>query len=425
MSAQALASDQLVLRIGSEASVKSSSQEKLVAKKTQVISISDHGARFVIRGKKLGWTTIAIGSRQIDIAVLSDPQFREYEKLKSLLKNFMGLNFKMVESKAVIYGELLRPSDWQKVSELNTTNLPFRFEAKVANDLQISVRDLILKAIKANHLPPADILFNDLPTLTLPLKSKSLQTSYTQALAPWGIKVAINPAALALNPMIRTSIVVASIFRSKIQALGVDWPSSYVAQILPKFAAPTDGASNSLNFRFLEQRGIGKILASPTLLCLSGKEASFLAGGEFPIKILNFKQKDVIWKKYGVLLRVKPEADFSGKMSINLETEVSAIDESQKIDGIPALHTNRMNSHFDLTESKTIALSGLIQDDFSRSFQGLPFIQRLPVLGTLFSSEDFRQRKTELVIFVTPKIVFPNDNLNENELPKGWQDDSP
>ncbi|RYZ78230.1 MAG: type II and III secretion system protein, partial [Proteobacteria bacterium] len=155
-------------------------------------------------------------------------------------------------------------------------------------------------------------------------------------------------------------------------------------------------------------QGKGRILASPTLLCRSGKEAEFLAGGEFPIRMMNLRMQDVVWKKYGVQMKVRPKADSSGRMSIALDIEVSTIDGSRGVDGIPAMLTNRMSSHFDLSKPQTIALSGLIKNEESNRQAGLPLLSRIPVLGALFSSRDFQENRSELIIFVRPSIVKEN-----------------
>ena len=108
-------------------------------------------------------------------------------------------------------------------------------------------------------------------------------------------------------------------------------------------------------------------------------------------------------------MKVKPIADESGRMSISLETEVSSIDDSRMVDGIPGLYTNRVQSYFDLNESKTIALSGLIKSEEGKASEGIPGISRIPILGALFASQDFREHRTELVIFVKPEIVNPDE----------------
>ena len=72
---------------------------------------------------------------------------------------------------------------------------------------------------------------------------------------------------------------------------------------------------------------------------------------------------------------------------------------------MPAMFTNSVSSHFDLVQAKTIMLSGLIKSDSQQSNQGLPWLTQIPILGVLFGSQDFRENRSELVIFVTPTII--------------------
>jgi pilus assembly protein CpaC len=123
-----------------------------------------------------------------------------------------------------------------------------------------------------------------------------------------------------------------------------------------------------------------------------------------------------------VLLKIKPLVDGDGRMSIALETEVSMIDQSQVVDGIPGLLTNRIQSHFDLERSETIALSGLIKKEWGKSRSGLPALSNIPILGLLFSSEDYRENRTELVVFVTPKVVPVRGLGQQPVLPEGWDE---
>jgi len=85
------------------------------------------------------------------------------------------------------------------------------------------------------------------------------------------------------------------------------------------------------------------------------------------------KTHEVVWKPYGILLKIKPLADFSGRMSIALTTEISKADFDQKVDGFPGMKTNRIETHFDLLQSRTIALSGLIKHEQIEGSEGLPF----------------------------------------------------
>ena len=102
---------------------------------------------------------------------------------------------------------------------------------------------------------------------------------------------------------------------------------------------------------------------------------------------------------------IKPIIDSVGQMSLQIDSEVSTLDESTKVDGIPGLQTNKVSSTFDLIRSRTIALSGLIKNEQGQSSEGIPFLKNIPILGHLFSSHDFKENRSELVIFVTPELL--------------------
>jgi pilus assembly protein CpaC len=99
-----------------------------------------------------------------------------------------------------------------------------------------------------------------------------------------------------------------------------------------------------------------------------------------------------------------------------LQTEVSSIDNSLTVDGVPGITTNKVSSFFDLPETKIIALSGLLKEVSGDSYTGMPFLSRLPVLGALFSSRDFIEKRTELVIFVKPEVMTrESDSLSQSQ----------
>ena len=168
---------------------------------------------------------------------------------------------------------------------------------------------------------------------------------------------------------------------------------------------------------------IGKVIANPKLLCRSGESAHFLAGGEIPIKLVGFKTSEVQWKKYGVILDITPLADIQRGISTKLVTEVSLLDEAHKIEGIPGLLTNRIETHFDIRGEKTIALSGLIKNEIGRGSQDTPLLSAIPLLGELFKSKEYKENKTELIIFVTPRVISP-ENPPPVEVNGFWKQDA-
>jgi pilus assembly protein CpaC len=379
-----------------------------------VIKASDFGATLRLTGRKIGFTHLIVGELKFDVHVVSSSDASLWSALKATLRGRRGLDLRIDAGTGsgpktiAVTGRLLRLDDWlalAKAAEGATSS--WRMAAKIDPIVLPSAETLFRSRVEQALLPGLTLSFDPSPTAIIPTEPIELSERVSSLLKPFGFRIEKSSSALNLEPLVRVRIVVAE-FRKKMRsALGLQWPSSVEAQLLPAPAIPSEGGLK-IGVNALEENGLGRILAEPTLLCRSGKEASFLAGGEFPIKIVNLKQKDVIWKKYGVVLKIRPRADGAGRMSIGIETEVSMIDPSHTVDGVPGLLTNRIDTHFDLTSSRTIALSGLIKKEWSEASQGLPALSNLPILGSLFSSREYRDNRTELIIFVTPEVVRPD-----------------
>ncbi|MBY0451568.1 MAG: type II and III secretion system protein, partial [Bdellovibrionaceae bacterium] len=109
--------------------------------------------------------------------------------------------------------------------------------------------------------------------------------------------------------------------------------------------------------------------------------------------------------RYGIGLNLKPRIDALGQLNLQIETEISSVDHSLKVDDLPGVMMSRVSSYFDMIDRKTISLSGLVKNEKSESESGLPYLKDIPVLGELFKSRSFIENKTELIIFVTPQLV--------------------
>ena len=164
--------------------------------------------------------------------------------------------------------------------------------------------------------------------------------------------------------------------------------------------------------RALEERGILRTLAEPTLTAVSGESASFLVGGEIPIPTVGINGLEVIFKKFGVSLSFRPVVLSPGRISLQVETEVSEVDPTINVavgEGIsvPGFKVRRANTVVELPSGGAMVLGGLLRDNITQQAAGIPGVQNLPILGTLFKSRDFLRRQTELVVFVTPLLVDP------------------
>jgi pilus assembly protein CpaC len=164
--------------------------------------------------------------------------------------------------------------------------------------------------------------------------------------------------------------------------------------------------------RALERDGLIKTLAEPNLTAVSGESAKFLAGGEYPIPVVDSQgQTTIIYKEFGVGLSFTPIVMSEGRISLKIETVVSELTNTGSVQlnnlSIPALKKREAKSTIELPSGGSVAMAGLISEDTRQNIDGMPGLKDLPILGTLFRSRDFVKQETELVVIVTPYVVKP------------------
>ena len=186
-----------------------------------------------------------------------------------------------------------------------------------------------------------------------------------------------------------------------------------------KLGFTSGNSSIAATIRALEQTGMLKTLAEPTLTAISGENASFLAGGEFPVPTSRDSDGNVTvtFKPFGVALAFTPVVLSEGRISLHVKTEVSELTSQGAFTlnggssgaslSIPGLKVRRAESTLELPSGGSMVLGGLMEDSVRESIAALPGLGKLPVLGALFRSRDFQRDQTELVIIVTPYLVKP------------------
>jgi len=168
--------------------------------------------------------------------------------------------------------------------------------------------------------------------------------------------------------------------------------------------------------RALQQRGLLQSLAEPNLVAESGKEASFLAGGEIPIPIAQPSGGSVavtvVFKEFGIRLNFTPTVT-GDRVHLKVRPEVSSLDFTNAVllQGfkIPALSTRRTETELELQNGQTFAIAGLINNTMNKTLAKIPGIGDIPILGLLFKSEAAQKDRTELVVMITPQIL-PNNS---------------
>jgi pilus assembly protein CpaC len=223
---------------------------------------------------------------------------------------------------------------------------------------------------------------------------------------------------------------IAEISREVVQNLGIDWQSLgniAVSGTLSPLALRSGGAVNFNGvIDALARDNLARILAEPNLTVMSGQPASFLVGGEFPIPVGQQNgQITLEFKKFGITLAFLPTVFNDGRINLHVSPEVSQLSNQGAVQlsagnsslQIPALTVRRAETTVELGSGQTFAIAGLLQDEITQDVSRLPFLGDIPLLGTLFRSDSYRRKETELVILVTPIVVRPVNDIASLHLP--------
>jgi pilus assembly protein CpaC len=242
----------------------------------------------------------------------------------------------------------------------------------------------------------------------------------------------VNLLSIEGEDQVNLRVTVAEVNRNTVKQLGVDWDvdvnvGNFAFAALTNLPFPVnttppgsavgggwnDGSSHvDATVQALEQAGVFRTLAEPTLTAISGEQASFLAGGEFPVPV-GASDGDITieFKPFGVALSFVPVVLSEGRISLRVKTEVSELSQDGALElfntSVPSLKVRRAETTLELPSGGSVVMAGLLQDDVRQSISGLPGLKKLPILGSLFRSRDYQRNETELVIIVTPYLVKP------------------
>lgn len=370
------------------------------------LQVERRNGAWILSALKKGSTLVKVEKRIYQFHILSPLQIELYDNIKNELKLKPGLDAQVINGQVTVTGSLFRLEDWISLQKsVAGTSAEYFFQAQIQPQLQAQATAHFNQLMGSAGLLPTSVFFSPHPEIRLSKNERQID-KYKDKLKSYGIEFVIDEKAIDLEPVIKIEMSVLEVNKNQQKILGLKWPGQAQAEISPTLK----WESLNLTLNALEQNGEAKILASPNVLCRSGKECQFFVGGEFPIKITTQRTKEVIWKNYGIFLKFNPLADASGRMSLGLQSEVSYLDPSLKVDDVPALKTNRLTSYFDLEKSRIIILSGLLKEQNGISAEQLPFLSKISLLGKLFQSENYLQNKSELIILVKPSMTnYTND----------------
>lgn len=231
------------------------------------------------------------------------------------------------------------------------------------------------------------------------------------------------------DPQILLKVRFMSVDRSKALQLGINLTASGLGNTVDSIGTGQFGATANLSSVYtaglgsfgatieaLETKGVIETLAEPNVMAVNGKEASFLAGGEFPYPIVQPSAGGVAtvtidFKQFGIRLNFIPTLTPRGTIRLQVAPEVSALDftNAVTISGfqVPAITSRKMKTEVELGDGQAYVIAGLLDNEETDSFSKVPFLGDIPILGKLFKSENKKKNNTELIVVVTPEIVAP------------------
>ncbi|MCV3243303.1 pilus assembly protein CpaC [Mesorhizobium robiniae] len=250
----------------------------------------------------------------------------------------------------------------------------------------------------------------------------------------------VNKIQVTGSLQVNLSVRVAEVSRSAMKKLGVNL--SAFGQI-GNFKVGLLSSGNEAGFDSGNKAGIGfsdgninvsavldalatehlaSVLAEPNLTAMSGESASFLAGGEFPIPVVqNNGQASVEFRHFGVSLEFVPTVLSNNQINIRVKPEASELSSQGAVQmngiSVPAISTRRADTVVELASGQSFAIGGLIRRSVNTDISAFPWLGDVPVLGALFRSSSFQKEETELVIIVTPYIVRPGSSPSQMSAP--------
>jgi pilus assembly protein CpaC len=199
-----------------------------------------------------------------------------------------------------------------------------------------------------------------------------------------------------------------------------DWQAAFMENPGHTIAHYPDNWGIGSILETMQKNGDAKILAAPSIVTVSEKEADFLAGGEIPVPIADGDKVRVDWKEYGIKLKVKPTISRDQSIALEVNPEVSSLDWANAVTvsgyKLPAIAVRKTSTNLQVKQGSTLVIGGLLKREDSKTVYKLPLLGDLPIIGSLFRSKDFLKGDTELLFFVTPTLIKDSERIDPKRI---------
>ncbi len=398
------------------------------------IRVLDSGDELLITGIGNGNTNLTIWLRSnekksIEISVWNRQQWEIKNEIERIIGNGGQIKISRDGEKVSVTGTLRDIKVYRKLMKyislnqerlLCNINITPDLITDAIQELKESFNKINFKNIKLTRVVDFICLEGEVSSEDELKKLDSITSDY-----PGLIKNFVK-IGNSLKKMVEIDVHVLEINRHFLRNIGIDWQdfmeissSIQVSKPIPrgKLAGSVNLSSGiSALINFLSQNGQGRILANPRLLCRSGEKADFIAGGQIPVLLVSERSASVEWKEYGIMLHISPQVDENGNIMTDIAAEISSLDKSTSLSGIPGIITRRVRTSVNTTDGETVALSGLVSSIEGNDINSIPAIGDLPIIGELFKSRSFQDKKSEMIVFITPRIIEPGTSPQSDDI---------
>lgn len=362
----------------------------------------------LIQGKRLGYSDLVViassGEKKYKFRVFAKRTAAFMQDVRRIVANMPGIKAERNGGRWVISGEASSVADFERIrgiakAQPNKIHFTVRLSSAARSSAFHQIREQLIQAeLKGIAVRGVG------QTIWLEGKVKSTrEKEIAEAIAGSIFPSVKSHILLAFEEAetLRFEVKMLEAIRADKNKTGFSWSTSIpkIFQIHKHFSKGNFSLDSSLEI--LANRGLIKVLSKPMIFVNERGKAELRVGGEIPLKIQSRYRQNVTWKSYGLLLQIEVPGHANGLTRAKIKIEISDLDYSNAIDGLPGLRVNKMETEVDLSDGKTVFLSGLLQSQKQENEQGIALLKDIPILGELFKSKSFLERKSELLIAVT------------------------
>ena len=410
----------ILLQPGESRKIPSRSFEKTWLSRGQIISLTDGGHFLKIQARRPGAMFLSVGGKVYKIQVLPAGLKSHFQALKQWTDQRAGLQTQVFfdpKPSLHITGDLLRIKDFKDLFDLTQKqNISYLFSAKVPSprrgQLTLYLKSQLLHQSPKGFAGPLVLAWGEQPLAAVLPAEHPYFKIYEEHFKKYGLAVKKDQSLIALKPLTQIKLLLVETGGHASLQNAFSWEKEEAANPLTEDHFAAQLLKQSFQkwlslFKALEHKGSAHILAQAVLLNENGQTSRFHSGGEVPIPTFHPKTgaQSIRWKPYGIRLSFQTKTGRKQNIHIQTQVKISDVNHAKSSAGAPSIQSHSLNSSVTLQSGQTLTLSTLIRKQGGRGGKAPHLITRLPLAGSVLSSEGRIKVHTRLNIFITAKQV--------------------